>query len=90
MSLPYVVQLERRYVAPAGVETAFAYLVGISYDPYGKGGDRGPPITVEDPSEAREFVSLAAAEVIAAMVCGQVRVLDNAKEAYEQRKKAEG
>lgn len=82
----YVITIERRRVGQTRIEYHQAYLLGISYDPYGKGGDRGPPLTDEDPSIAREFKTLAAAEVLAAMVCGTVQTLDAAVEAYKQAK----
>ena len=82
----YVVTVERRRLTNLHIEHRLEYLVGVSHDPYGKGGDRGPPLTEEDPSVAREFKTLAAAEVLAAMVCGTVQTLDAAVEAYNQRK----
>lgn len=77
----YVVRVNIRKVGDSSVDTVPMYLDSINYNPYNKPDKHGdPPYYVEDPDDARHFVSLAAAEVIAAKVGGHVLTLAEAKD----------
>lgn len=68
----WIVSVERRRNTGLEIEHTREYLMMVTWDPYGKGGDRGPPQYTYEAEIAFEFHTRAAAEMAAVWVGGVV------------------